>query len=148
MVLVDCVHAANEDNMMNRFADQDEEDNRDVSLPTRHEVVSDPNQAPPLDDLNRDGDTCGANEVHHSDVQGLQGAVRVDILNKLQESGVLLVKLISKLGEYDCNKDLHDGGVRHFWDHQMVLVVAEHVAGASSGDPLEYHLHVRDHHEI
>jgi hypothetical protein len=150
-VQVGCVHAENEDNTTN-FADQDGEHNRDVSLvlfPTRHEVVSGPNQALPLYDLNPDGDTYEANAevVRHSAEQDQRAVVKVDIPNRLLVSGVL-EKPILKVGERDYNKDLNDGGEHHFWDHRVVHVVAEDVAGASSGDLLEHHLHEGGHHEI
>jgi hypothetical protein len=149
---VGCVHAENEDNTMN-FVDQDGKDSLDVSLvlfPTRHEVVvSDPNQALPLYDLNRDDGMCeaSAEEDRHSE-QDQRAAVKADSPNRLQESYVLWVKLILKADGHDYNKDLNDGGDHHFWDHPMDLVVAEDVAEASSGDPLERHLPVGDHHEI
>ena len=115
-----------EDNKTN-FVDQDEKDNRNVSLvpfPTRYEVVVVPIRAQLLCDLNRDGDMCGVNAevVRHSAEQGQQAAVKVDIPNRHQGCGVLWVKLILKLDEHDYNKDQNDGNEHHFLDHPMVPV--------------------------
>jgi hypothetical protein len=135
--------------MMTHFADQDGKDNRDVFLidPTRHEVVPDPKQAPRLYGPNRDDGTRGviAEVGRHLAGQDQLAGVHVDNLNMHLESEVWPAKLILKVDEHDYNKDLNDGNVRRFWDHQRVAV---DVAGASSGDPLEHHLHEGDHHEI
>jgi hypothetical protein len=64
-----------------------------------------------------------------------------------QESEVWPPKLILKVDEHDYNRDLNDGDVHRFWDHQRVAVAVD-VVGAGSGDPLEHHLHEGDHHEI
>jgi hypothetical protein len=107
--------------MTTHFADQDGKDNRDVSLidPTRHEVVPDPKQAPRLYGPNRDDGTRGviAEVERHLAGQDQLAGVHVH-----QESEVWPAKLILKVDEHDYNKDLNDGDVRRFWDHQRVAV--------------------------